>query len=88
VLCARCPPTPGTGGGSVFGRLRGPGGPGIRIPGGVCAVGPIGAPVAAISISGPASRMTKQRCVEFVPQMRRAASELSQTLRTRESTGT
>jgi len=52
------------------------------------AVGPIGAPVAAISISGPTSRMSKQRCVEFVPQMRRAASELSETLRARESTGT
>jgi hypothetical protein len=32
--------------------------------------------------------MTKQRCVEFVPQMRRAASELMETLRARESTGT
>jgi len=52
------------------------------------AVGPVGAPVAAISISGPASRLTKQRCVEFVPQMRRAAGELAGTLRSREGTGT
>jgi IclR family acetate operon transcriptional repressor len=52
------------------------------------AVGPIGAPVAAISISGPASRLTKQRCVEFVPQMRRAATELSEALRSREGTAT
>ena len=51
------------------------------------AVGPIGAPVAAISISGPASRMSKQRCVEFVPQMRRAATELNEMLRARESAG-
>ncbi|MHB8631649.1 MAG: IclR family transcriptional regulator [Candidatus Limnocylindria bacterium] len=52
------------------------------------AVGPIGAPVAAISISGPASRLTKQRCIELVPQMRRAASELAGALRTREGVGT
>ena len=52
------------------------------------AVGPIGAPVAAISISGPASRLTKQRCVEFVPQMRRAATELAEALRSREGIGT
>jgi len=48
-------------------------------------VGPIGAPIAALSISGPSSRLSKQRCVEFVPQMRRAAGELSEALRSRES---
>ena len=52
------------------------------------AVGPIGAPVAAISISGPASRLTKQRCVELVPQLRRAAGELAGALRAREGAGT
>jgi IclR family acetate operon transcriptional repressor len=45
------------------------------------AVGPIGAPIAALSISGPASRLTKQRCVEFVPQMKRAAADLADTFR-------
>ena len=48
-------------------------------------VGPIGAPMAALSISGPASRLTKQRCVEFVPQMKRAAAELADAIRTREA---
>ena len=51
------------------------------------AVGPIGAPIAAISISGPASRLTKQRCVEFVPQMRRAAGDLAEAVREREGLG-
>ncbi len=51
-------------------------------------VGPIGAPIGAISISGPASRLTKQRCVEFVPQMRRAASDLTEALRAREGAAT
>jgi IclR family acetate operon transcriptional repressor len=49
------------------------------------AVGPIGAPIAALSISGPASRLTKQRCVEFVPQMKRAAADLADTVRAREA---
>ena len=48
-------------------------------------VGPIGAPLAALSISGPASRLSKQRLVEFVPQMRHAAGDLADALRTRES---
>ena len=51
-------------------------------------VGPIGAPIGAISISGPASRLTKQRLVEFVPQMRRAASDLAEALRAREGAST
>ena len=46
-------------------------------------IGPIGAPIAALSISGPASRLSKQRCVEIVPQMRRAAGELAEALRER-----
>jgi len=45
------------------------------------AVGPIGAPLAALSISGPANRLTKQRCLEFVPQLRRCAQELAEAVR-------
>jgi len=45
------------------------------------------APIAAISISGPASRLTKQRCVEFVPQMRRAAGDLAEAVRGHEGLG-
>ncbi|HVR87970.1 MAG TPA: IclR family transcriptional regulator [Candidatus Limnocylindria bacterium] len=52
------------------------------------AVGPIGAPIAALSISGPASRLSKQRCVEFVPQMRRAAADLVEALRGRDARAT
>ncbi|MBI2982829.1 MAG: IclR family transcriptional regulator [Chloroflexi bacterium] len=45
------------------------------------AVGPIGAPVAAISVSAPAGRMTRQRCGELAPMLRRAASELAEAMR-------
>lgn len=45
------------------------------------AVGPAGAPLAAISVSAPASRMTRQRCAELAPLLRRAATELSEALR-------
>lgn len=45
------------------------------------AVGPMGAPLAAISISAPASRLTRQRCVELVPLLRRAATELAEAMR-------
>lgn len=44
-------------------------------------VGPIGAPLAAISVSAPASRMTRQRCGELAPLLRRAASELAEAMR-------
>ena len=44
-------------------------------------VGPVGAPIAALSISGPASRLTRQRCIEFVPQLRRCAQELAEAVR-------
>lgn len=44
-------------------------------------VGPIGAPVAAISLSAPASRMTRQRAAELGPLLRRAAAELAEALR-------
>jgi len=45
------------------------------------AVGPIGAPVAAISLSAPASRMTRQRAAELGPVLRRAAAELAEAMR-------
>jgi DNA-binding IclR family transcriptional regulator len=44
-----------------------------------------GSPVAALSISAPASRMTRQRCAELAPVLRRAAAELGEALG--ESTG-
>jgi IclR family transcriptional regulator, acetate operon repressor len=40
-----------------------------------------GAPIAALSISAPASRMTRQRCAELAPVLRRAAAELAEALR-------
>lgn len=39
--------------------------------------------VAAISLSAPASRFTRQRCLELVPMLRRAAAELAAALRDR-----
>jgi len=45
------------------------------------AVGPVGAPIAALSISGPASRLTRQRCIDFAPQLRRCAQELAEAVR-------
>jgi len=45
------------------------------------ALGPAGAPIAALSISGPASRLTRQRCLEFVPQLSRCAQELAEAVR-------
>jgi IclR family acetate operon transcriptional repressor len=44
-------------------------------------VGAIGAPLAAISVSAPASRMTRQRCGELAPLLRRAATELAEAMR-------
>lgn len=44
-------------------------------------VGPVGAPIAALSISGPANRLTKQRCLDFAPQLRRCAQELAEAVR-------
>jgi IclR family acetate operon transcriptional repressor len=37
--------------------------------------------IGAISISAPASRLTRQRCIELVPLLRRAASELAAAVR-------
>ena len=45
------------------------------------ASGPAGAPYAAISVSAPASRLTRQRCGELAPLLRRAASELAEAMR-------
>jgi IclR family transcriptional regulator, acetate operon repressor len=45
------------------------------------AVGPIGSPLGAISVSAPASRMTRQRAGELAPLLRRAASELAEAMR-------
>ena len=45
------------------------------------AVGPVGSPLAALSVSAPASRMTRQRCGELAPLLRRAASELTDAMR-------
>ncbi len=45
------------------------------------AVGPVGAPLAAISVSAPASRMTRQRCGELAPLLRRASAELVDAMR-------
>jgi IclR family acetate operon transcriptional repressor len=42
---------------------------------------PTGGPVAALSISAPASRLTRQRCAELAPVLRRTAGELADALR-------
>lgn len=39
-----------------------------------------GAPIAALSISAPANRLTRQRCAELAPVLRRAAAELADEL--------
>jgi IclR family transcriptional regulator, acetate operon repressor len=45
------------------------------------ALGPVGDPMGAISVSAPAGRMTRQRCGELAPMLRRAASELGEAMR-------
>ncbi|MDE3103281.1 MAG: IclR family transcriptional regulator, partial [Chloroflexota bacterium] len=45
------------------------------------AVGPVGDPIGAISVSAPAGRMTRQRCGELAPLVRRAATELGEAMR-------
>ncbi|MFN2520743.1 MAG: IclR family transcriptional regulator [Candidatus Limnocylindria bacterium] len=44
------------------------------------AVGSPGSPVAALSISAPAARLSRQRCGEVAPLLRRAAMQLAQAL--------
>jgi len=46
-------------------------------------VGGTGDAIAAISVSAPASRLTRQRCLELVPMLRRSASELAAAVRDR-----
>ncbi len=51
-----------------------------------CIAVPVGAmtdAVAAISVSAPASRLTRQRCLELLPLLRRSATELASALRDR-----
>ncbi len=51
-----------------------------------CVAVPVGGPndaIGAISISAPAGRLTRQRCVELVPLLRRSATELAASLRER-----
>jgi IclR family acetate operon transcriptional repressor len=45
------------------------------------AVGPVGNPLAAISLSAPASRMTRQRAGELAPLLRRASTDLAEAMR-------
>jgi IclR family acetate operon transcriptional repressor len=40
-----------------------------------------GAPIAALSISAPANRLSRQRCAELAPVLRRTAAELAEALR-------
>ena len=44
-------------------------------------VGGIDHAVAAISVSAPAMRLTRQRCIELVPLLRRSAAELAAAIR-------
>jgi DNA-binding IclR family transcriptional regulator len=51
-----------------------------------CVAVPVGGmsdAIAAISVSAPANRLTRQRCLELVPQLRRSAAELAAALRER-----
>ncbi|MDE3113193.1 MAG: IclR family transcriptional regulator [Chloroflexota bacterium] len=45
------------------------------------AVGPASDPIGALSVSAPAGRMTRQRCGELAPLLRRAATELNDAMR-------
>ncbi|HKW78106.1 MAG TPA: IclR family transcriptional regulator [Candidatus Limnocylindria bacterium] len=54
-----------------------------------CVAVPVGGmsdAMAAISVSAPSSRMTRQRCLELVPALRRSAAELAGALRERDAT--
>jgi IclR family acetate operon transcriptional repressor len=46
-------------------------------------VGGMNEAIAAISVSAPASRFTRQRCLELVPLLRRSAAELAAAVRER-----
>jgi DNA-binding IclR family transcriptional regulator len=43
-------------------------------------VGPEGLPLGALSVSGPSSRMTTERCLEFAPLVVEAATEISRRI--------
>jgi DNA-binding IclR family transcriptional regulator len=54
-----------------------------------CVAVPVGGTTdgpAAISVSAPASRMSRQRCLELVPLLRRSAADLVSGLRERGDT--
>jgi len=42
--------------------------------------------IASISVSAPANRLTRQRCLEMVPLLRRSAAELAAALREKADT--
>ena len=44
-------------------------------------VGPSAEAIASISVSAPANRLTRQRCLELVPLLKRSAAELAAALR-------
>jgi IclR family acetate operon transcriptional repressor len=48
------------------------------------AAGPAGDPLGAISVSAPAGRMSRQRCGELAPILRRAAGALAEAMRDQE----
>lgn len=50
------------------------------------AVGAPGAPLGAISVSAPASRLSRQRIAEIAPLVRRSAAELAEAMRERDAT--
>ena len=50
-------------------------------------VGPSGDAIASISVSAPANRLTRQRCLELVPLLKRSAAELAASLREKSETG-
>ncbi len=51
------------------------------------ALGPVGAPVGALSISAPSNRLGRQRCAELAPLLARSAAELGEVLKERDGGG-
>ena len=49
-------------------------------------VGPSAEAIASISVSAPANRLTRQRCLELVPLLKRSATELAASLRDKSET--
>ena len=50
-------------------------------------VGPSSDAIASLSVSAPANRLTRQRCLELVPLLKRSAAELAAALREKSETG-